>query len=123
MSAATAIVRADLVGKLLARALDGAAMIGEAENSALKMVHIARRENVGLPDVLHVLAVRDPNIRRRPIACRVRMPHGRYAGVTLLRIGCEDLAYLEWVASEHSRETLRIAAGAVLEWLRLEGTR
>lgn len=109
--------RVDLAVKLLAVAVDASAGEGEALNAASKFVQIVRRERLGLDDLRdffradHAFTFDPPPA---PPACRVEMPFGKYAGVTLSEIAENDPCYLAW-AVEHlySREDIRRACEVV----------
>lgn len=122
--------RFDLLEKLLRRALDPAALDGEAENSALKFILIARREGIGYEQLAAAIApparvsrVRRPRVkrRRRPPACDLVMSFGRHRGRSLGEIATIHLPYLRWLADEIKDPDLRAAAKAVLIHFTQEG--
>jgi hypothetical protein len=120
------LARVGLCLKLLARALCPSAMIGEAENAACKLVHVARRFSVGFDDLSNALspnvtASPRPRRRRRPAACRLQMPQGKYGGRTLHWIAQHDWQYLTWVSIEWRERSLREAAGRVVEFFGMDG--
>lgn len=90
--------------KLLAYALDPAALDGEAETAAVRFIRAARRDGFTIDTLAECLPrVSQPNRQepkrlRRPPACRVKMPNGKYAGLSLLRIAIDDIQYLRWIA-------------------------
>src|SRR5580704_10924143 len=89
--------------KLLAYALDPAALDGEAETAAVRFIRAARRDGITFNALAESLwsasqsekpSGNQENRVRRPPSCRVKMPHGKYTGLSLLRIATEDLKYL-----------------------------
>jgi hypothetical protein len=107
--------------KLLARALDPAALDGEAETSATMFVRVCRRDGIGLPELVTALAplryVERAEPEPEPAACRIEMPFGKYAGMTLADIAEECPSYVTWAAEHlHTRPDLRHACAIVAEW-------
>jgi hypothetical protein len=107
--------------KLLARALDPAALDGEAETSATMFARVCRREGIGLPELVTALAPvrympRDET-ESEPPACRIAMPFGKYAGMTLADIAEECPSYISW-AAEHltKRPDIRRACAIVADY-------
>ena len=124
MVATVAEPRIDLALKLLARAMCPSAPEAEALNAAEKFVRIVRLDGVTFDNLSMALS---PPIRRerqrrapRPAVCRLRMPHGKWEGATLLRIAHRDLPYLEWVCGQHNDPVLRSAASIVLAYIARE---
>lgn len=115
--------RVGLCEALLRRALDDAALEGEAVNSAQKLVVIARRERINFESLRDHLAggikrmPAQPAPAEVPEACHVTMPFGKHRGRTLRDIGRRDIGYLRWVATEINDDDLRDAAGEVLDWI------
>jgi hypothetical protein len=116
-------LKVPLAMKLLARALDPAALDGEAATSATMFVRVCRREGIGLPELMTALApvryVERETIEPEPepAACRIAMPFGKYAGMTLGEISEECPSYVTWAAEHlHTRPDLRCACAIVAEW-------
>jgi hypothetical protein len=130
MNTTTAQVRFDLLEKLMRRALDPAAQIGEAENSAMKLVAVARRDNIsfeafaqhfgGLACVTPPMdRIPDPPETEAPAAWDSVMPFGKYKGETLGDIALNDARYLDWLLSNatHLKWWLREGIESVLNHL------
>jgi hypothetical protein len=113
--------RADLMRKLMARALDPAAPDPEAMNSAAKFASVARRDGVTL-DVLPTVfppALPPPRQEVRPDACNLEIWFGKHAGMSLLAIGRKYPQYLRWLASDElENDEIRQGAGEVITYLK-----
>jgi len=118
--------RVPLCLKLLHRIFDPECGIGEAENSASKMIGIARRDGIGFVQLCQGLALVSPQRlqppqrprERKPLACHVRMTQGKYFEKRLLWLAKHDWEYLVWVSQEWREPTLRDAAAVVVDYVK-----
>jgi hypothetical protein len=109
--------KTDLAMKLLARALDPGARDGEAETSAVMFVRACRRQGIILPDLVTALAparhVERAGPDPEPPACRIEMPFGQFAGMTLGEIAEASLGYITWAALNVRQLEVRSACAIV----------
>jgi len=107
------------LAKLIARALDPAALSGEAENSGTMAIREARRNGldvsgfakaIGGAIQIHHRAARNVE----PPACEVVVRFGKYNGVTLGRIARNDPNYLIWIVENVTRRPEIVTAAEVV---------